>query len=58
MSAEQQFSNPYAENFHLIAFRNAGSHSKGGKVLTGPEEQIHSFNVPIQKGKAELSFCK
>lgn len=58
MSAKQQFSYLYSENFPLIAFRNAGLHSKGEKVPAGPEEQIHSFNVPIQKGKVESSFCK
>lgn len=56
MSAKQQFSYPYAENFPPVAFRDAGSHSKGGKVLVGPDEQIHSFNTLIQKGKAESSF--
>lgn len=58
MSAKQQFSYPYAENFPLIAFRDAGSHSKGEKVLTEPEEQIHSFNTLVQKGRVESSFCK
>lgn len=58
MSAKQQFSHPYADNFPPIAFRDSGSRSKGGKVLVGPDKQIHSFNTVIQKGKAELSFWK
>lgn len=56
--AKQRLSYPYAENFPLIAFRDAGSHTKGGKVVPGCEEQIHFFNMMIQKGKAESLFCK
>lgn len=56
MSAKQQFSHPYAENFSLVAFRDTGSHSKGEKVLAGLEEQIHSLNMLVQKEKVESSF--